>query len=74
MKDGKEFFSFAIGVQAIIWGGAFWFRNTYRQVWSTKVLAFGIICFASGIFLMSNPTSQLTLFSATTLMGFGLGV
>ena len=38
-----------------------------------KVLAFGIISFASGIFLMSNPTSELTLFSATTLMGFGLG-
>ena len=74
MKDGKEFFSFAIGFQAIIWGiVTFGLGILIDKFGPQKVLAFGIICFASGIFLMSNPSSQLILFSSTTLMGFGLG-
>lgn len=74
MKDGKEFFSFAIGFQAIIWGVVtFGLGILIDKFGPQKVLAFGIICFASGIFLMSNPNNQLTLFSATSLMGFGLG-
>ena len=74
MKDGKEFFSFAIGFQAIIWGVVtFGLGILIDKFGPQKVLAFGIISFASGIFLMSNPTNQITLFSATTLMGFGLG-
>jgi predicted MFS family arabinose efflux permease len=74
MKEGKEFFSFAIGFQAIIWGVVtFCLGIIIDKFGPQKVLAFGIICFASGIFLMSNPANQLTLFSATTLMGFGLG-
>jgi predicted MFS family arabinose efflux permease len=74
MKDGKEFFSFAIGFQAIIWGVVTFGLGIFIDKFGPqKVLAFGIICFASGIFLMSNPTNQITLFSATTLMGFGLG-
>jgi predicted MFS family arabinose efflux permease len=74
MKDGKEFFSFAIGFQAIIWGVVtFGLGILIDKFGPQKVLAFGIICFASGIFLMSNPANQLTLFSATTLMVFGLG-
>ena len=74
MQDGKEFFSFAIGFQAIIWGVVtFGLGILIDKFGPQKVLAFGIICFASGIFLMSNPANQLTLFSATTLMGFGLG-
>jgi predicted MFS family arabinose efflux permease len=74
MKDGKEFFSFAIGFQAIIWGVVtFGLGILIDKFGPQKVLAFGIICFASGIFFMSNPANQLTLFSATTLMGFGLG-
>ena len=74
MKDGKEFFSFAIGFQAIIWGVVtFGLGILIDRYGPQKVLAFGIICFASGIFLMSNPNNQITLFSATSLMGFGLG-
>ena len=74
MKDGKEFFSFAIGFQAIIWGVVtFGLGILIDKFGPQKVLAFGIICFASGIFLMSNPNNQLKLFSATSLMGFGLG-
>ena len=74
MKDGKEFFSFAIGFQAIIWGVVtFGLGILIDKFGPQKVLAFGIICFASGIFLMSNPSNQLTLFSSTSLMGFGLG-
>ena len=74
MKDGKEFFSFAIGFQAIIWGVVtFGLGILIDRFGPQKVLAFGIICFASGIFLMSNPDNQITLFSATSLMGFGLG-
>jgi predicted MFS family arabinose efflux permease len=74
MKDGKEFFSFAIGFQAIIWGVVtFGLGILIDKFGPQKVLAFGIICFAAGIFLMSNPANQLKLFSATTLMGFGLG-
>ena len=74
MEDGKEFFSFAIGFQAIIWGVVtFGLGILIDRFGPQKVLAFGIICFASGIFLMSNPNNQITLFSATSLMGFGLG-
>ena len=74
MKDGKEFFSFAIGVQAIIWGVVtFCLGILIDKFGPQKVLAFGIICFASGIFLMSNPSNKVILFSSTTLMGFGLG-
>jgi predicted MFS family arabinose efflux permease len=74
MKDGKEFFSFAIGFQAIIWGVVtFGLGILIDKFGPQKILAFGIICFASGIFLMSNPSNQLTLFSSTSLMGFGLG-
>ncbi len=74
MKDGKEFFSFAVGVQAIIWGiVTFGLGILVDKFGPQKVLAFGIICFASGIFLMSNPLNHLTLFCSTTLMGFGLG-
>ena len=74
MEDGKEFFSFAIGFQAIVWGiVTFGLGILIDKFGPQKVLAFGIICFSSGIFLMSNPYNQITLFSATTLMGFGLG-
>ena len=74
MEDGKEFFSFAIGFQAIVWGiVTFGLGILIDKFGPQKVLAFGIICFSSGIFLMSNPSNQITLFSATTLMGFGLG-
>ena len=74
MKDGKEFFSFAIGFQAIIWGiVTFGLGILIDKFGPQKILAFGIICFSSGVFLMSNPLNQLTLFSSTTLMGFGLG-
>ena len=56
MKDGKEFFSFYIGFQAIIWGVVtFGLGILIDRFGPQKVLAFGIICFASGIFLMSNP-------------------
>ena len=74
MNSGKEFFSFAIGVQAIIWGLVTFFLGiAIDKFGPQKVLAFGIVSFSSGIFLMSNPTSEFKLFSATTLMGFGLG-
>ena len=74
MGNGKEFFSFAIGVQAIIWGIlTFLLGILIDKFGPQKVLAFGITAFASGIFLMSNPNSDFKLFSAATLMGFGLG-
>ena len=74
MNNGKEFFSFAIGVQAIIWGIVTFFLGiAIDKFGPQKVLAFGIVAFSTGIFLMSNPTSEFKLFSATTLMGFGLG-
>ena len=74
MKNGKEFFSFAIGFQAIIWGLlTFGLGILIDKFGPQKILAFGIICFSSGIFLMSNPSNELTLLSSTTLMGFGLG-
>ena len=74
MGNGKEFFSFAIGVQAIVWGVVtFLLGILIDKFGPQKVIAFGIIAFATGIFLMSNPNSDITLLSGTTLMGFGLG-
>lgn len=74
MGDGREFFSFAIGVQAIIWGCVTFFCGILIDKFGPqKVLAFGIISYALGIFLLSSPNSSFALFSATSLMGFGLG-
>ncbi len=74
MNSGKEFFSFAIGFQAIVWGIVTFFLGIILDKFGPKkVLTLGIICLALGIFLMSNPTSEIKLFSGTTLMGFGLG-
>ena len=56
MKDGKEFFSFAIGFQAIIWGVVtFGLGILIDKFGPQKVLAFGIICFSSGIFFNEQP-------------------
>ena len=74
MNNGRELFSFAIGVQAIVWGVlTFILGILIDKFGPQKVLAFGIITYAIGIFLLSNPNSEFQLFSATTLMGFGLG-
>jgi predicted MFS family arabinose efflux permease len=74
MNNGREFFSLAIGFQAIIWGLlTFLLGILIDKFGPQKVLAFGIITYALGIFLLSNPNSEFKLFSATTLMGFGLG-
>ncbi len=74
MNSGKEFFSFAIGFQAIVWGVVTFFLGIILDKFGPKkVLTLGVICLALGIFLMSNPTSEIKLFSGTTLMGFGLG-
>ena len=68
MKDGKEFFSFAIGFQAIIWGVVtFGLGILIDKFGPQKVLAFGIICFSSGIFLMIRRPPRSTLFPYTTL-------
>ena len=74
MNNGREFFSVAIGFQAIIWGLlTFILGIIIDKFGPQKVLAFGIITYALGIFLLSNPSSEFKLFSATTFMGFGLG-
>ena len=74
MGNGREFFSIAIGFQAIIWGLlTFILGILIDKFGPQKVLVFGIITYASGVFLLSNPNSEFKLFSATTLMGFGLG-
>ena len=74
MGNGREFFSVAIGFQAIIWGLLTFILGVLIDKYGPqKVLVFGIITYASGIFLLSNPNSNFKLFSATTLMGFGLG-
>ena len=74
MGNGREFFSIAIGFQAIIWGLlTFILGILIDKFGPQKVLVFGIITYATGIFLLSNPNSEFKLFSATTLMGFGLG-
>ena len=74
MNNGREFFSVAIGFQAIIWGLlTFVLGILIDKFGPQKILAFGIVTYALGIFLLSNPNSEFKLFSATTLMGFGLG-
>ena len=56
MKDGKEFFSFAIGFQAIIWGVVtFGLGILIDKFGPQKVLALDhLFCFWN--FLMSNLT------------------
>ena len=74
MGNGRELFSIAIGFQAIIWGLlTFILGILIDKFGPQKILVFGIITYASGVFLLSNPNSEFKLFSATTLMGFGLG-
>ena len=67
MNNGKEFFSVAIGFQAIIWGVfTFILGILIDKFGPQKVLAFGIITYATGIFLLSNPNSELKLFSSNS--------
>ena len=71
MNDGKEFFSFAIGVQAIVWGlVTFVLGILIDKFGPQKVLAFGIICFASQLILVMMNFQLIKLHLEESYQGF----
>ena len=73
LNSGKEIFSIGMALQALTWGlGSFIVGMIIDKFGSQKALAFGIICYGSGLYILSNP-DILIVYSFGILSGFGLG-
>ena len=73
-NSGKEIFSIAISLQALTWGvSAFLLGMIIDKFGPQKALAFGIICSAIGIYILSNPENNFLIFSFGAVTGIGLG-
>ena len=73
-NSGKEIFSIAISLQALTWGvSAFLLGMIIDKFGPQKALAFGIICSAIGIYILSNPGNNILIFSFGAVTGIGLG-
>ena len=73
-NSGKEIFSIAISLQALTWGlSAFLLGMVIDKFGPQKALAFGIICSAIGVYILSNPENNFLIFSFGTVTGIGLG-
>ena len=72
-NSGKEVFSLGMALQALTWGlGSFIVGMIIDKFGSQKALAFGIICYGCGIYILSNP-DVLIIYGFGILTGFGLG-
>ena len=73
-NSGKEIFSIAISLQALTWGvSAFLLGMIIDKFGPQKALAFGIVCSAIGIYILSNPGNNILIFSFGAVTGIGLG-
>ncbi len=71
---GKEIFSIGMSFQALTWGlGSFLIGMIIDKFGSQKALAFGIICYALGTYMLSLPQNVLLIYGFGTITGFGLG-
>jgi len=71
---GKEIFSIGMSLQALTWGiGAFVLGMIIDKFGPQKALAFGIICYASGTYILTFPQNELLIYGFGTITGLGLG-
>ena len=73
INSGKEIFSLGMAIQALTWGlGSFIVGMIIDKFGSQKALIFGVLSYAIGIYILSEP-NPLIIYSSGTLTGFGLG-
>ena len=73
-NSGAEPFSLGMSIQAIIWGiSAFLLGMIVDRFGPQKALAFGIFCYAIGVYILSNPSSDFIIFNFGIMTGIGLG-
>ena len=71
---GKEIFSIGLALQALTWGiSTFLIGMIIDKFGPQKSLAFGIICYALGVYILSLPTNELLIYGFGTITGIGLG-
>ncbi len=71
---GKEIFSIGLALQAMTWGiSTFLIGMIIDKFGAQKSLAFGVICYASGVYILSLPTNELLIYGFGTITGIGLG-
>jgi predicted MFS family arabinose efflux permease len=70
---GREAFSISIAISNIVWGMAAPFAGGVSDKYGTgRVVLFGAICTAIGIYLMQAATSEMSLYIAGLLLGLGV--
>lgn len=73
-NSGTEPFSIGMSIQAIAWGiSAFLLGMIIDKFGPQKALAFGIFCYALGVYLLSNPSSNFIIYNFGLVTGIGLG-
>ena len=81
-QTGAEVFSLGMSIQALIWGlSAFFLGMIIDKFGPQKALAFGILCYSLGLYLLSDAHSffitidykYTIIFGFGTLTGIGLG-
>lgn len=73
-NSGTEPFSIGMSIQAIAWGiSAFLLGMIIDKFGSQKALAFGIICYATGVYLLNNPSNNFIIYNFGIMTGIGLG-
>ena len=73
-NSGTEPFSIGMSIQAIAWGiSAFLLGMIIDKFGPQKALAFGIFCYALGVYILSNPSSNFIIYNFGLITGIGLG-
>ena len=73
-NSGTEPFSIGMSIQAIAWGiSAFLLGMIIDKFGPQKALAFGIFCYALGVYVLSNPSSNFIIYNFGFVTGIGLG-
>jgi len=70
---GREVFSMSVAIANIVWGIAAPFAGAISDKYGTgRVVVFGAVCTALGLYLMQAAASQTDLFISGLLLGFGV--
>jgi predicted MFS family arabinose efflux permease len=70
---GREVFSISIAIANIVWGIVAPFAGGVSDKWGTgRVVLFGALCTALGLYLMYAATSDVHLFISGIFLGFGV--
>ena len=73
-NSGTEPFSIGMSIQALLWGiSAFLLGMVIDRFGPQKALAFGIICYSLGVYILSNPSNNFLIYNFGFFTGIGLG-